>query len=120
MPRLYYGEALNRTGSECIEKISPSEASILVTEALVKQGASKLSKRIMCGRVAVQAPKRGGQPATSGGCCLQKKSCGLRDDPAQMYVITYSRLWINRVKVTNPARGQLTRENEYSPVPVRA
>ena len=26
----------------------------------------------MCGRVAVQAPKRGGQPATSGGCCLQK------------------------------------------------
>ena len=23
-------------------------------------------------------------------------------------------------KVANPARGQLTRENEYSPVPVRA
>ena len=23
-------------------------------------------------------------------------------------------------KVTNPARGQLNRENEYSPVPVRA
>ena len=35
-------------------------------------------------------------------------------------VITYSRVWINRVKVANPARGQLNRENENSPVPVRA
>ena len=36
-------------------------------------------------------------------------------------VITYSRVWINRVgKVANPARGQLNRENEYIPVPVRA
>ena len=35
-------------------------------------------------------------------------------------VITYSRLWINRGKVANPARGQLNTENEYSPVPVRA
>ena len=72
MPRLYYGEALKRTGSERIEKIIPSEASTLINEALVKQVASKLSKRIMCGRVAVQAPMRGGQPATFGGYCLQK------------------------------------------------
>ena len=120
MPPLYYGEALKRTGSECIEKISPSEASNLVTEALVKQCASKLSKRIMCGRVAVQATKRGGQPATSGGCCLQKNLAAFGVIPPKCMVITYSRVWINRVKVTNPARGQLNRENEYSPVPVRA
>ena len=32
------------------------------------------------------------------------------------------RVWINRVSkvVANPARGQLNRQNEYSPVPVRA
>ena len=36
-------------------------------------------------------------------------------------VITYSRVWINRPgKVVDPARDQLNRENEYSPVPVRA
>ena len=35
-------------------------------------------------------------------------------------VITYSRVWINAVKVANPARVQLNREKEYSPVPVRA
>ena len=28
-------------------------------------------------------------------------------------VITYSRVWMNLGKVGNPARGQLTRENEY-------
>ena len=35
-------------------------------------------------------------------------------------VIACSRVWINRVRGANPARGQLSRENEYSPVPVRA
>ena len=35
-------------------------------------------------------------------------------------VITYSRVWIDRVrKVANPARGQLNRENEHSPVFIR-
>ena len=33
---------------------------------------------------------------------------------------TYSRVLTKRVKVVNPARGQLSRENEYFPVPVRA
>ena len=35
-------------------------------------------------------------------------------------VITYSRVWINRDKVANPARSQLNRENEPFSVPVRA
>ena len=34
-------------------------------------------------------------------------------------VIKFNIVWIN-CKVANPARGQLDRENEYSPVPVRA
>ena len=34
-------------------------------------------------------------------------------------VITYSRVYINRGKVANRARGQLNRENEYFSVPVR-
>ena len=36
-------------------------------------------------------------------------------------VITYSRVWINRVRLPILlARGQLNRENKYSPVSVRA
>ena len=35
-------------------------------------------------------------------------------------VITFSRSMDQQGKVANPARGQLNRENEYSPVPVRA
>ena len=34
--------------------------------------------------------------------------------------ITYSRVRINQGKVVNPARGQLNRGDEYSPVPARA
>ena len=34
-------------------------------------------------------------------------------------VITYSKNMDQPGKVANPARGQLSRENEYSPVPVR-
>ena len=30
-------------------------------------------------------------------------------------LITYSRVWINRVKVASPARGLLNRGNEYFP-----
>ena len=40
--------------------------------ALVRQGDSRLSKRVMFGRLAVQGPKRGGRPATSWVDCLQK------------------------------------------------
>ena len=35
-------------------------------------------------------------------------------------VITYSKSKDQPDKVANPARGQLNRENEYFPVPVRA
>ena len=35
-------------------------------------------------------------------------------------VITYSKSKGQPGKVANPARGQLNRENEYFPVPVRA
>ena len=35
-------------------------------------------------------------------------------------VITYSKSMDQPGRVANPARGQLNRENEYSPVPVRA
>ena len=35
-------------------------------------------------------------------------------------VITYSKSMDQPGKVANPARGQLNRENEHSPVPVRA
>ena len=37
-----------------------------------RQGDSKLSKRVMFGRLVVQEPKRGGRPATSWVDCLQK------------------------------------------------
>ena len=40
--------------------------------ALVRQGDSRLSKRVMFGQLAVQGPKRGGRPATSWVDCLQK------------------------------------------------
>ena len=35
-------------------------------------------------------------------------------------VITYSKSMDRPGKIANPARGQLNRENEYFPVPVRA
>ena len=37
-----------------------------------------------------------------------------------MYGRTYSMSMDQPGKVANPARGQLNRENEHSPVPVRA
>ena len=37
-----------------------------------------------------------------------------------MYGHTYSKSMDQPGKVANPARGQLNRENEYSPVPARA
>ena len=37
-----------------------------------RQGDSKLSKRVMFGRLVVQETKRGGRPATSWVDCLQK------------------------------------------------
>ena len=46
-------------------------------------------------------------------------SIPLADGQACM-VITYSKSKDQPGKVANPARGQLNRENDYFPVPVRA
>ena len=46
--------------------------------------------------------------------------CDLRTMHACMYGHTYSKSKDQPGKVANPARGQLSRENEYFPVPVRA
>ena len=48
------------------------------TGALIRQGDSRLSKRIMLWQLAVQGPNRGGQRATSWGECLEKhpETCG--------------------------------------------
>ena len=64
-----YGEMLERTGSERIE-LKIRKRQLGFTEALVRQGGTRLSKRVMFGRLAVQEPKRGGRPATSWGDCL--------------------------------------------------
>ena len=66
-----YREVLERTGSEHIET-TIRKRQLGFAGALVRQGDSRLSKRVMCGRLAVQGPKRGGRPATSWVDCLQK------------------------------------------------
>ena len=69
---LSYGEVLERTGSERI-KTTVRKRQLGFTRALIRQGDSRLSNRAMFQRLAVQEPKRGGQPATSWVDCLQKK-----------------------------------------------
>ena len=68
---LPYREVLERTGSERIET-TIRKRQLGFAGALVRQGDSRLSKRVMFGRLAVQGPKRGGRPATSWVDCLQK------------------------------------------------
>ena len=68
---LSYREVLERTGSERIET-TIRKRQLGFVGALVRQGDSRLSKRVMFGRLAVQGPKRGGRPATSWVDCLQK------------------------------------------------
>ena len=68
---LSYREVLERTGSERIET-TIRKRQLGFVGALVRQSDSRLSKRIMFGRLAVQGPKRGGRPATSWVDCLQK------------------------------------------------
>ena len=68
---LSYREVLKRTGSERIETII-RKRQLGFAGALVQQGDSRLSKRVMFGRLAVQEPKRGGRPATSWVNCPQK------------------------------------------------
>ena len=57
-------EALERTGSVRI-KTRIRKRHLGFAEALVRQGDSRLAKRVMFGRLAVQGLKRGGRPATS-------------------------------------------------------
>ena len=68
---LSYGEVLETAGFKCIErtirKRQPGFAG-----ALVRQGDSRLSKRGMFGRLAVQELKRGGRPMTSWVNFVQK------------------------------------------------
>ena len=74
---LSHGEALERTGPERTET-TIQKGRLGFTGALVRQGYSRLSKRIqrikriMFGWQAVQGPERGGRPATSWGDYLQK------------------------------------------------
>ncbi|CAM9559980.1 unnamed protein product, partial [Ascophyllum nodosum] len=68
---LSYREVLERTGSERIET-TIRKRQLGFAGALVRQGDSRLSKRVMFGRLARQGPKRGGRPATSWVDCLQK------------------------------------------------
>ena len=68
---LSYREVLERTGSERIET-TIRKRQLGFAGALVRQGDSRLSKRVMFGRLAVQGPKRGGRPATSWVDCPQK------------------------------------------------
>ena len=49
---LSYGEVLKRTGSECIETII-RKRQLGFVGALVRQGDSRLSKRVMFGRLAM-------------------------------------------------------------------
>ena len=68
---LSYREVLEMTGSERIET-TIRKRQLGFAGALVRQGDSRLSKRVMFGRLALQGPKRGGRPATSWVDCLQK------------------------------------------------
>ena len=68
---LSYREVLERTGSERIET-TIRKRQFRFAGALVQQGDSRLSKRVIFGRLVVQGPKRGGRPATSWVDCLQK------------------------------------------------
>ena len=68
---LSYREVLERTVSDRIET-TIRKRQLGFAGALVRQGDSRLSQRVMFERLAVQGPKRGGRPATSWMDCLQK------------------------------------------------
>ena len=70
---LSYREVLERTDSERIET-TIRKRQLGFVGALVQQGDSRLSKRVMFGRLAGQEPKRGGRPATSWVDCLKNIS----------------------------------------------
>ena len=68
---LSYREVLERTGSKRIETII-RKRQLGFAGTLVRQGDSRLLKRVMFEHLAVQGPKRGGRLATSWVDCLQK------------------------------------------------
>ena len=68
---LSYEEVLEKTGSGRIET-TIRKYQLGFAGALIRQGDSRRSKRVMFGRLAVQGPKRGGRPATSWVDCPQK------------------------------------------------
>ena len=69
---LSYREVLERTGSERIKTTVRKRqvARLGFAGAFVRQGDARLSKRVVSGRLAMQRPKRGGQPAISWVDCL--------------------------------------------------
>ena len=68
---LLYGEVLERIDSEHIET-TIRKRQLRSSGALIRQGNSRLSKRNMFERLAMEGPKRGGRSATSWVDCLQK------------------------------------------------
>ena len=70
---LLYREALERTGSERIET-STRQRQLGFAGGLVRQDDSRLSKRVLFGRLAMQGPKRGGRSATSWATASRKTS----------------------------------------------
>ena len=79
---LSHGKVLERIGSERI-KTTMRKHQLGFAGALVRQGDSRLSKRVMFERLAVQGPKRGGRPATSWVDCLQKNLEGFGTVPRE-------------------------------------
>ena len=70
---LPYGEVLEKTDSKRI-KTSIRKHQFGSAGALTLQGDSRLSKRVIFGRLAAQGPKRGGWPAMAWMNCLRKTS----------------------------------------------
>ena len=79
---LSYREVLERTGSERIET-TIRKRQLGFAGALVRQGDSRLSKRVMFGRLAVQGLKRRRSTGDVVGGLPPEKSRGLRGGPAQ-------------------------------------
>ena len=79
---LSYGEALKRTDSKRID--TSITKRLLESPGPLCGKATQVSlKRIMFGRLVVQGPKRGGQPATSWRSCFQEISRASRRSRAK-------------------------------------
>ena len=122
---LSYREVLERTGSERIETtIRKRQLGFAV--ALVWQGDSRLSKRVVFGRMAVQGPKRGGRPATSWVDRVQKNleafgAVHLKGKGRKWFafeaVVEDGRDWMTAAKNVDMWHRGLTRERKHSIAP---